>query len=57
MFEQCGDGTYINRATPVNVSGLSSGVLSVSSGGVRFVVGFVFHVNVNVMCWHESLRA
>ena len=33
---QVGDGSGSNKRTPVGVVGLSSGVISVSSGGVRY---------------------
>ena len=36
VFEQLGDGTSTtDRLTPVNVSGLTSGVVSVALGAVR----------------------
>ena len=38
---QLGDGSTNNRATPVGVAGLSSGVSSVSLGGVRLTFAFV----------------
>ena len=38
FFEQLGDNSFSHKSTPVQVSGLTSGVVSVASGGVRFLV-------------------
>ena len=35
LLEQLGDNSNVNRLMPVNVSGLTSGVVSVALGGVR----------------------
>ncbi len=35
LFEQLGDSSTTHRPTPVNVSGLTSGVVSVALGYVR----------------------
>ena len=45
VFEQLGDNSNVNRPTPVNVSGLTSGVVSVALGGVR-----LFCVIRDVVC-------
>ena len=37
FFVQIGDGTTTNRYTPVGVVGLSSGIVMVASGWVRFL--------------------
>ncbi len=47
MIEQVGDGSTVNRLTPVNVSGLSSGAVSVVLGAVRVLLSdssFLFGV-------------
>ena len=48
VLEQLGDGTSgTNRLTPVNVSGLTSGVVSVLLGGVRLfckILDFVLSI-------------
>ena len=36
VFEQLGDGSIVQKSTPVNVSGLTSGAVSVALGGVRW---------------------
>ena len=35
VFEKLGDGSIVDKLTPVNVSGLTSGAVSVALGGVR----------------------
>jgi len=45
---QLGDGTTTDRPTPVGVSGLTSGVTSVSSGGYH---GCAALVSGNMTCW------
>ena len=35
VLEQLGDNSTLGKLTPVNVSGLTSGVVSVALGGVR----------------------
>jgi alpha-tubulin suppressor-like RCC1 family protein len=45
---QLGDGTTTNRPTPVDVSGLASGVISVSSGGYHSCTALA---GGNMMCW------
>ena len=37
FFVQIGDGTTTDRYTPVGVVGLSSGIVMVASGWVRFL--------------------
>jgi hypothetical protein len=43
---QVGDGTKLDRPTPVDVSGLSIGVMSVALGWV-----FAFFVVCHELCW------
>ncbi len=46
MLLQVGDGTKLDRPTPVDVSGLSIGVMSVALGWV-----FAFFVVCHELCW------
>ena len=46
VLEQLGDNSIFSRLTPVNVSGLTSGVVSVVLGGVR-----LFCVIRDVFCY------
>ncbi len=41
VFEQLGDNSNSHKSTPVNVSGLASGVVSVALGQVSFLALFV----------------
>ena len=52
---QLGDGTTTNRSTPTDVSGLTSGVAVVSSGG-KAIEGFtcVITSSGGIKCWGEN---
>ena len=60
FVEQVGDGTLIQRATPVPVVGLGSGIANIALGGVRrcrCVVAWVLVVLVSGGTRHDAFRA
>jgi alpha-tubulin suppressor-like RCC1 family protein len=50
-YKLLGDGTFINRSTPVNVSGLSPGIKAIAAGGDHTCV---LTNNGAVKCWGRS---